>query len=403
MKKILTGCLGAALALFCAQGLQAQNRSINFAPDGITAEEMFSQAKAQGKLIFMDCYTSWCGPCKMMARDIFTTDRVADFFNENFFCVKFDMEKGEGLKLNKKYGVSAYPTFLFIDPSNQFIVHTMVGARQADEFIAGAKEALNPELSMDKAREAYETGEKTPETVGNYLTVLSKAHLSGMMNDVAVDYLKGMSDEQLCQPQNWAILARGVYDIYSEPMQAIFRDREYFDAALGESEVNRKTRAVLTIAAREYVHSKAVGPDENFDAEGFAKMKSFLENCGDASAAGLLLQMKATEANQNEDYATVLGCLYEDLEGDVVGEQSRPFFRASNVARLTKIEDGELREKAKKYFDDAFAVAPDDLDRANVTRMKGIIFQAWGLQEESEAALAESMEWAKKNAAARSK
>lgn len=403
MKKIIAGCIAATIALLCAQCASAQNRSINFAPDDITVEDMFAQAKAGGKIIFMDCYASWCGPCKMMARDVFTVDRVADFFNENFFCVKFDMEKGEGARLNKTYGVSAYPTFLFIDPNTRLLVHTMVGGRPADEFIAGAKEALNPDLSMDKARAAYESGEKTPETVGNYLTVLSKAHLSGVMNDVAVNYLAGKSKEELADPDNWAILCRGVYDIYSEPMQTIFTNRDYFNTVLGEQEVVRKTGAVLSIAAREYTHSKAVGPDAAFDAEGFAKMKAFLENSGDPSAVSLLLQMKATEANQNADYGTVIDCLYEDLNNNVVGEMGRQFFRASNVARLTQIPvDAEaLRTRALAYFDDAFALAADDLDRANILRMKGIILKQWGCDAESDAAMQESMVWARKNAEAR--
>ena len=402
MKKILACCVAAAAALCFAAGVSAQNRSINFAPEDITAEEMFAQAKAQGKIIFMDCFTSWCGPCKMMARDVFTTDRVADFFNENFYCVKFDMEKGEGLKFNKKYGVSAYPTFLFIDPNNQLLVHTMVGARQPDEFIAGAKEALNPELSMEKAREAYENGEKTAEDVSNYLTVLSKAHLSGLMNEISVMYLAGKSKEELARSENWAILARGVYDIYSEPMQMVFKNRDFFVQTLGEKDVVRKTSSVLSIAAREFTHSKAVGPDEAFDAEGFAKMKEFLENCGEPAAAAYLLQMKATLANQTDDSGTILDCLYEDLQNDVVGEMNRPFFRASNVARLTRIqEEGALRDRARAYFEDAFALATDDLDRANVLRMKGIILQAWGYQEESDAVMEESMFWAKKNAEAR--
>lgn len=401
MKRIISCCLGAAMALFCAGVLSAQNRSIEFAPETDTMEEMFAKAAAQGKIVFMDCYTSWCGPCKMMARDIFTTDRVADFFNANFYCAKYDMEKGEGLKINKKYGVSAYPTFLFIDPKTGFLVHTLVGGRPADDFIAGAREALNPDLSMEKARAAYESGEKTPETVNNYLTVLGKAHLGGPMNEVAADYLKGMTKEQLAEMDNWGIFMRGVSDLYSEPMQTVFKNRDFFNKAIGEREVSSKTGNVLYMYARDFVHSKAVGPDEAWDQAAFDEAEAYIRKCGDPSAAELLLQMKATEANQNEDYATVLKCLKKDLKNDVVRGNNKLFFTASNVARLIQIKSKSLKKKACKYFEKAFNAAESDLDKANARRMEGIVREQWGDADGSKKAMDESMEYARKNAESR--
>ena len=73
-------------------GVEAQNRSIGFEQ---TREwkKVIKKAKKEKKLIFVDCYTSWCGPCKMLAKDVFTRDEVADYFNANFVCAKYDMEK----------------------------------------------------------------------------------------------------------------------------------------------------------------------------------------------------------------------------------------------------------------------------------------------------------------------
>ena len=73
-------------------GVDAQNRSIVFREGNW--EKILKQAKKEKNLIFVDCYTSWCGPCKMLAKNVFTQDKVADFYNTEFVCVKMDMEKG---------------------------------------------------------------------------------------------------------------------------------------------------------------------------------------------------------------------------------------------------------------------------------------------------------------------
>jgi len=61
--------------------------------------DIVKMAEEQDKLIFIDCYTTWCGPCKVLAREVFPQQKVGDFFNPNFICVKYDMEKGDGKML----------------------------------------------------------------------------------------------------------------------------------------------------------------------------------------------------------------------------------------------------------------------------------------------------------------
>src|SRR2546423_6543664 len=78
-------------------------------------------AKQEKKLLFLDCYTTWCGPCKWMTAHVFTNDTVANFFNKNFVCLASDMEKGEGLELAKTYSVKNYPTYIWLDESGKQI------------------------------------------------------------------------------------------------------------------------------------------------------------------------------------------------------------------------------------------------------------------------------------------
>ncbi|HEY4205478.1 MAG TPA: DUF255 domain-containing protein, partial [Puia sp.] len=118
----------------------SNTRSITFVKDGW--QDLLKKAKSQNKLIFLDAQTTWCRPCIMMAKDIFTLDRVADFYNGHFINVTMDMEKGDGPAVRKKYGINAYPSFLYIDGDGK-LVHHDGGYQEADRFLDNGKKALS--------------------------------------------------------------------------------------------------------------------------------------------------------------------------------------------------------------------------------------------------------------------
>jgi len=78
--------------------------------------------------VLLDCYADWCGPCKMMANNEFPKKEAGDYFNAKFVNAKFDMEKGEGPDIARKYQVTAYPTFLVLNEHGE-MVHRVVGNR----------------------------------------------------------------------------------------------------------------------------------------------------------------------------------------------------------------------------------------------------------------------------------
>lgn len=71
-----------------------------------TYEEALQKARAEGKQIFVDVYTSWCGPCKMMAKNVFTRQEVGDYYNNKFVCLKLDAEKESSHARTSMYFVS---------------------------------------------------------------------------------------------------------------------------------------------------------------------------------------------------------------------------------------------------------------------------------------------------------
>lgn len=106
-----------------------------------TWKEVLEKAKLTSKPIFIDVYTSWCGPCKKMSKEIFPLAEVGKVFNANFVCYQIDAEKGEGIEIAKKYEVMSYPTYLFIKADGTLFSRSL-GSMEAEKFIAVSKTAI---------------------------------------------------------------------------------------------------------------------------------------------------------------------------------------------------------------------------------------------------------------------
>jgi thioredoxin 1 len=102
----------------------------------MTVDKALSKAKSSGKLIFIDVHTTWCGPCKEMARTTFQSEEVGKVFNKKFINLKIDAENdADGASVSKAYSVNAYPTLLFINADGK-LVKKLVGKQSEEKLLA---------------------------------------------------------------------------------------------------------------------------------------------------------------------------------------------------------------------------------------------------------------------------
>lgn len=105
-------------------------------------DSVVEKAQKEKKLIFLDVYASWCGPCKMMDKKVFPDKAVGDYYNQNFISYKVDGEKGEGKTLAQIYGVTAYPTNFYINPTDKKVISKEMGYVAPAQFIQRGESAL---------------------------------------------------------------------------------------------------------------------------------------------------------------------------------------------------------------------------------------------------------------------
>ncbi|MNJ98235.1 Thiol:disulfide interchange protein DsbD precursor [compost metagenome] len=166
-----------------------------------TWQETTEAATKTGKLIFVDCYTDWCGPCKWMDQNAFKDAKVADFYNQNFINAKIDMEKGEGVELRKKYSVQSFPTFLFINGNGE-VVHRTGSRMPIEEFLEEGKKAANPTKNLSFLNAKYEDGARDLPFLLDYYIVLNKSDRSGA-EKIAKDIINGISTQELNTELGW--------------------------------------------------------------------------------------------------------------------------------------------------------------------------------------------------------
>ncbi|WP_312172670.1 thioredoxin fold domain-containing protein [Chryseobacterium sp.] len=162
-------------ALAFAQGIKFEDSNFS---------TILAKAKKENKLIFIDAYASWCGPCKLMVKNVFPQPAVGDYYNSHFVNAKIDMEKGEGIELAKKYNVKAFPTYLFVDGNGE-VVHRTLGYVEENDFIQFAKDAGDPNKRLIALKQKFENGEKDPEFLKNLagLTMYNDAEFAARVLD----------------------------------------------------------------------------------------------------------------------------------------------------------------------------------------------------------------------------
>jgi thiol-disulfide isomerase/thioredoxin len=282
MKKLLL-LLCATFALQMVQAAEIKFEESDFA-------QALNRAKTENKLIFFDAYTSWCGPCKWMAKNSFTDEAVATYFNSHFINFSADMEKGEGVDLASKYGVQAYPTLIFID-GNGKVAYQTVGARgPADLLKLGQDVVEGKVVSLDQLTEKYNAGERSAAFMTNYIMEMLRAGKD--TKDLVGEYKPQMKGEKLLEPGNWEVFKYCFMRSDSEWAQYFLTHLSAFEEKFGKTEAQQKALGFYDYALFEVCQKE--------DAAGLKQIKADITKMG-------LEDEKAVLMNVDKSWAVAKG------------------------------------------------------------------------------------------------
>lgn len=229
-----------------------------------TWEEALAEAKAKDRLIFVDAYAVWCGPCKRMAATTFKDEKAGKFYNANFVNMKIDMEKKPGRKFGKKYPVGAFPTLMYIDGDGK-LVHKVTGAQKTEAFIKLGKFALSKIDNSAEYAKAYEEGDRSPELVYNYVKALNKAGKPSLK--IANEYIRSQKD--LTTEQNLKFLLEATTAADSRIFDLMVKHKSAIEKVTSKEKVQNKIEAACAKTAEKAVEFQS----EELHKEALKKMK----------------------------------------------------------------------------------------------------------------------------------
>jgi thioredoxin-related protein len=183
-----------------------ENTGIHFEQD-LNWLQIFEKAKAEHKYIFVDCFATWCGPCKQMDKEVYTQKEVGDYYNEHFISVKLQMDRtGHDAPFEKEwypiaesieqdYSINSFPTFLFF-ASDGNPVHKVVATKTVEGFIELGKDALDSNRQYYHIVKNFKPGLLDTTELKSLAGIFSYSDkmLTGKM---AADYLNRIPKDQL--------------------------------------------------------------------------------------------------------------------------------------------------------------------------------------------------------------
>lgn len=223
-----------ATAVFSFKSISQESEGIKFETG--TWAEILEIAKTQNKLIFVDAYTTWCGPCKWMSKNTFTDKKVGDFVNANFVPYKMDMEKGEGIDFAKANEVRAYPTLLFFNAQGE-LVHRGLGAQNAEVFLQLCTNAVNPEKQLATYKNKFIGGNEDKEFLVEYIEVAQSA--GEPTEEVFDKYWSLLNKEEKITQVNLDFMrsiTNGFNDLKSDYFAFVKKNKNAFIEVMGSAE-----------------------------------------------------------------------------------------------------------------------------------------------------------------------
>ena len=312
-----------------------------------TWSQALEKAKKENKLIFMDCYAAYCGPCLLMAKNEFPKKEVADFYNEHFVNVKINIKEGFGISLAKKYSITFLPSLLFINVKG-YDVCREIGFHNAEKLVVLGKKALtNIETIPDEER--FDKGNRDITFITKYTDKLVEQRLFAKLDSVLQQIVKESGEQILLTNPYYNLLQN--LNLKSPLVNYFFKNQAAFSSRYGIENVKIKAAQFLLSPTQMGKMYNPYPPHQLVDSlksDRFREIGTY--NIPDSLFLQSTVDFYIAYRNHNDDKAL------EIANHNLVNAQAWQLYLS---AFMVKFNSGLLKEPAVQWLDKATTLTKD--------------------------------------------
>lgn len=376
--------------------ITAMDSGIQFENDG-NWDAIKEMARKLNKYIFVDCYATWCGPCKVMDRDVYPRKEVGDFMNARFISIKVQLDTSkndtEEIKqwyatardMASTYKVQVLPTYLFFSPDGK-LVHKETGSRTVKNFLVAASNALDPAMQyytlLDKWREKKVKIESLP-----VLAKLAQRYNDhSIANDIAreymLKYLDNLADTQLVKKENLTFLVgnNGIITTKDKAFNFFRNNSTVIDSSVSEKYF--ADRVVNSIIFRDYVRPALDSAKISGKVPGWKDIRGAIkEQYGNHIAERLIVDGMVAWTYWKKDWAGFTRNLIRQAKYDLSPGAFGLNSRAMEILTHSKKKKELLT--ASSWLGEAIALATDEKSVPNYMDTKANLLYKAGKSREA--------------------
>lgn len=374
-------------------------------------DDALAEAKKQDKLLFVDVYTEWCGPCKIMAKEVFPTDLAGEVYNAHYVNFKLDAETDEGIEVTGRYPLHGFPTYWFLDGDGE-LLKISSGSMEVKIFAELGKEVAGQGMPYKQMLSQYDAGDRDPGLVRKLLlnadlhrqklgygSEESKSFWSDITR-MRTEYLSSRTTEQLINADDFAVISfwqnsrRGqlgaevVFDNYDEfanvvPEEKLARYVVYTNrttvlllAASGDESYKKYLEAVKTEPAliKALIYQKENAEPSN----GSAKLDTY-------TTLSFMAKRNYLSANNDWKGFVTVNQQYIDFLGDLAGPA---VYAHPARVMLGECNDFQALTMVEPMVRKAYA---DDKEDISISSTYGKLLAKLGRNEEAKQVLTDSL------------
>lgn len=285
IKNIFCVLLWGGISL-CAS---AQNRNIHLEKPGW--EKVMDKAKAENKMVFVDCNAVWCAPCKKLVKEVFSVDSIADFFNEHFVSVSYDIEKDPKPTFKGMPDIAFVPLLIFVDPKTNEVKHVS-GGPDAPGLMKMGKDVLRGTGTLADMEARYNAGERSEELIIRFLDLLKDNRMNEKYSAVLHAYFSEMAPENMLVEHNWRLIETNILSPFDTGFQKAWQERRALREKYGTERINKTFNLLWDFAVTNQLRWEKVDVNR-VDNTALDKFVALLKNSGwehaEEALAGLAL------------------------------------------------------------------------------------------------------------------